>query len=96
MKERRSKRRCVISSAGGSKNWQTAGDVGRSIHAATCAVIRGGLTGTSAIVSHLAEIATSQKTRMQLGGLIKREVDDYYRQLSFFKKSGLARGFTKS
>lgn len=43
------------------------------------------------IVRHLAEIATSQKTRLQLGGLIKREVDDYYAQLSFFKKIFVSR-----
>jgi uncharacterized membrane protein YheB (UPF0754 family) len=43
------------------------------------------------IVRHLAEIATSQKTRAQLGGLIKREVDDYYAQLSFFKKIFVSR-----
>ena len=43
------------------------------------------------IVHHLAEIATSQKTRAQLGGLIKREVDDYYSQLSFFKKIFVSR-----
>nr|MBA3806744.1 DUF445 family protein [Acidobacteriota bacterium] len=43
------------------------------------------------IVYHLAEIATSQGTRTQLGGLIKREVDDYYAQLSFFKKIFISR-----
>jgi uncharacterized membrane protein YheB (UPF0754 family) len=43
------------------------------------------------IVHHLAEIATSKGTRMQLGGLIKREVDDYYAQLSFFKKIFISR-----
>jgi uncharacterized membrane protein YheB (UPF0754 family) len=43
------------------------------------------------IVRHLAEIATSQKTRSQLGGLIKREVDDYYEHLSFFKKIFISR-----
>lgn len=43
------------------------------------------------IVRHLAEIATNQKTRAQLGGLIKREVDDYYAQLSFFKKMLISR-----
>ena len=43
------------------------------------------------IVHHLAEIATSQGTRAQLGGLIKREVDDYYAQLSFFKKIFISR-----
>jgi uncharacterized membrane protein YheB (UPF0754 family) len=43
------------------------------------------------IVQHLAEIATSKGTRTQLGGLIKREVDDYYAQLSFFKKIFISR-----
>ncbi|HEX8140806.1 MAG TPA: DUF445 family protein [Pyrinomonadaceae bacterium] len=43
------------------------------------------------IVHHLAEIATSKGTRQQLGGLIKREVDDYYAQLSFFKKIFISR-----
>jgi len=43
------------------------------------------------IVRHLADIATSQGTRRQLGGLIKREVDDYYAQLSFFKKIFISR-----
>jgi uncharacterized membrane protein YheB (UPF0754 family) len=43
------------------------------------------------IVRHLADIATSQGTRSQLGGLIKREVDDYYAQLSFFKKIFISR-----
>src|SRR5256714_13837599 len=39
------------------------------------------------IVQHLTEIATNRGTRRQIGALIKREVDDYYTQLSFFKKS---------
>jgi uncharacterized membrane protein YheB (UPF0754 family) len=43
------------------------------------------------IVQHLAEIATNQNTRAQIGTLIKREVDDYYRQLSFFKKIFISR-----
>jgi uncharacterized membrane protein YheB (UPF0754 family) len=43
------------------------------------------------IVRHLAELATSQKTRAQIGSLIKREVDDYYAQLSFFKKIFVSR-----
>lgn len=43
------------------------------------------------IVRQLAEIATSQKTRAQIGSLIKREVDDYYTQLSFFKKIFVSR-----
>ncbi|HEX8476212.1 MAG TPA: DUF445 family protein [Pyrinomonadaceae bacterium] len=43
------------------------------------------------IVQHLAEIATQKKTRTQIGALIKREVDDYYKQLSFFKKIFVSR-----
>ncbi|HEX7332259.1 MAG TPA: DUF445 family protein [Pyrinomonadaceae bacterium] len=43
------------------------------------------------IVHHLAEIATSQTTRKQIGGLIKHEVDDYYEQLSLFKKIFISR-----
>lgn len=43
------------------------------------------------IVSQLAEIATSSRTRTQIGALIKREVDDYYEQLSFFKKIFISR-----
>ncbi len=43
------------------------------------------------IVQQLAEIATSQNTREQLGALIKREVDDYYTQLSFVKKMFVSR-----
>jgi uncharacterized membrane protein YheB (UPF0754 family) len=43
------------------------------------------------IVQHLAELATSPTTRTQIGGLIKREVDDYYQELSFFKKIFVSR-----
>ena len=43
------------------------------------------------IVHHLAEIATSNTTRKQMGGLIKREVDEYYEQLSLFKKIFISR-----
>src|SRR5215218_1688200 len=43
------------------------------------------------IVHHLAEIATSQTTRKQIGGLIKLEVDQYYEQLSLFKKIFISR-----
>jgi uncharacterized membrane protein YheB (UPF0754 family) len=45
----------------------------------------------SPIVHHLADLATSPSTRQQIGGLIKREVDDYYQQLSFFKKIFISR-----
>ena len=43
------------------------------------------------IVHHLADIATSPNTRTQIGALIKREVDDYYDQLSHQKNLHLAR-----
>ncbi|MDQ3252934.1 MAG: DUF445 family protein, partial [Acidobacteriota bacterium] len=43
------------------------------------------------IVQHLADIATNPKTRTQIGALIKREVDEYYGQLSFFKKIFVSR-----
>jgi uncharacterized membrane protein YheB (UPF0754 family) len=43
------------------------------------------------IVHHLADIATSQHTRQQMGALIKHEVDDYYEQLSLFKKIFISR-----
>lgn len=43
------------------------------------------------VARHLAEIATSQTTRARIGALIKREVDDYYQQLSFFKKIFVSR-----
>ncbi|MDQ3907156.1 MAG: DUF445 domain-containing protein, partial [Acidobacteriota bacterium] len=43
------------------------------------------------IVGHLADIATNRRTRQQIGALIKREVDDYYQQLSFFKKIFVSR-----
>jgi uncharacterized membrane protein YheB (UPF0754 family) len=43
------------------------------------------------IAHHLADIVTSKNTRLQIGSLIKREVDDYYRQLSFLKKIFISR-----
>src|SRR5689334_1875772 len=43
------------------------------------------------IVHHLADIATSQSTRKQIGSLIKLEVDQYYEQLSLFKKIFISR-----
>ncbi len=43
------------------------------------------------IAHQLAEIATSGRTRTQIGALIKREVDDYYAQLSLFKKIFISR-----
>jgi uncharacterized membrane protein YheB (UPF0754 family) len=43
------------------------------------------------IVEKLTEIATNRGTRKQIGALIKREVDDYYQQLNFFKKIFISR-----
>jgi len=43
------------------------------------------------IVQHLTDIATNKGTRKQIGALIKREVDDYYQQLGFFKKIFISR-----
>ena len=43
------------------------------------------------IVHHLADIATSQNTRKQIGALIKHEVDDYYEHLSLIKKIFISR-----
>ena len=43
------------------------------------------------IVHHLAEIASSQNTRKQIGALIKLEVDEYYQQLSLLKKIFISR-----
>ncbi len=43
------------------------------------------------IVHHLADIATSENTRRQIGALIKREVDDYYEHLSLIKKIFISR-----
>ncbi len=43
------------------------------------------------IVHQLAEIATSQNTRKRIGALIKLEVDEYYEQLSLFKKIFISR-----
>jgi uncharacterized membrane protein YheB (UPF0754 family) len=43
------------------------------------------------VVLKLTEIATNKGTRKQIGALIKREVDDYYQQLNFFKKIFISR-----
>lgn len=43
------------------------------------------------IVHQLAEIATAERTRNQIGALIKREVHDYYENLAFFKKIFVSR-----
>ena len=43
------------------------------------------------VVHHLAEIATAERTRNQIGALIKREVHNYYENLGFFKKVFVSR-----
>ena len=43
------------------------------------------------ITHHLAEIAAAERTRNQIGALIKREVHDYYEALPFFKKIFVSR-----
>ena len=43
------------------------------------------------IAQHLADLAASPSTRQQIGALIKREVDEYYEQLSFLKKIFISR-----
>ncbi|MDQ3321074.1 MAG: DUF445 family protein [Acidobacteriota bacterium] len=43
------------------------------------------------IVHHLSEIITAQRTRNQIGALIKHEVHDYYERLPFFKKMFVSR-----
>ena len=43
------------------------------------------------IVHQLAELATAQKTRNQIGALIKKEVQNYYEELPFFKKFFVSR-----
>jgi uncharacterized membrane protein YheB (UPF0754 family) len=43
------------------------------------------------VIKQLAEIATAEKTRNQIGTLIKREVHDYYENLAFFKKVFVSR-----
>lgn len=43
------------------------------------------------VVHQLAQIATAERTRNQIGALIKREVHDYYENLAFFKKIFVSR-----
>jgi uncharacterized membrane protein YheB (UPF0754 family) len=43
------------------------------------------------VVHQLADIATSESTRKQIGALMKREVDEYYEQLSLIKKIFISR-----
>ena len=43
------------------------------------------------IIHQLAEIATSERTRTQIGTMIKKEVNDFYENLAFFKKIFVSR-----
>jgi len=43
------------------------------------------------ITHHLSEIATAERTRTQIGALIKKEVHSYYENLPFFKKIFVSR-----
>jgi uncharacterized membrane protein YheB (UPF0754 family) len=43
------------------------------------------------VVHHLTEIAAAERTRNQIGALIKREVHEYYENLPFFKKIFVSR-----
>lgn len=43
------------------------------------------------IILQLSQIAASEKTRNQIGALIKREVHDFYENLAFFKKIFVSR-----
>lgn len=43
------------------------------------------------IIHQLAEIATAERTRNQISALIKREVHDFYENLTFFKKMFVSR-----
>ena len=43
------------------------------------------------IIHQLAEIATSERTRNQIGAMIKKEVHDFYENLAFFKKIFVSR-----
>ncbi len=43
------------------------------------------------VIHHLTELAAAEKTRNQIGALIKQEVHGYYEQLPFFKKMFVSR-----
>ena len=43
------------------------------------------------VAHHLTEIAAAERTRNQIGGLIKKEVHGYYENLPFFKKIFVSR-----
>ncbi|MFN6962209.1 MAG: DUF445 domain-containing protein [Pyrinomonadaceae bacterium] len=45
----------------------------------------------SPVTHHLTEIAAAERTRSQIGALIKREVHEYYENLPFFKKIFVSR-----
>ena len=46
------------------------------------------------VAHHLTEIAATERTRNQIGALIKREVHEYYENLPFFKKIFVSRSIT--
>jgi uncharacterized membrane protein YheB (UPF0754 family) len=43
------------------------------------------------IIHHLSQLAAAERTRNQIGALIKREVHEYYENLPFFKKIFVSR-----
>ncbi len=43
------------------------------------------------IVRHFAELITQERTRNQIGALVKREINDYYEQLAFYQKIFVSR-----
>jgi uncharacterized membrane protein YheB (UPF0754 family) len=43
------------------------------------------------IIQHLTQLAAAEKTRNQIGALIKKEVHEYYEALPFFKKMFVSR-----
>jgi uncharacterized membrane protein YheB (UPF0754 family) len=43
------------------------------------------------VAHHLTQIAAAERTRNQIGGLIKKEVHEYYENLPFFKKIFVSR-----
>ena len=43
------------------------------------------------IIRHLGEIATQERTRNQIGSLVKHEINDFYEQLPFFQRIFVSR-----
>jgi uncharacterized membrane protein YheB (UPF0754 family) len=46
---------------------------------------------TQPFVHHIAEMATQERTRNQIGALVKREINDYYQELPFFQRIFVSR-----